>query len=102
NALLSVSDGVVHHGGAGTTMTAVAAGIPQLVLPQGADQFLNADAVARASAGAVVTAQDLDAARLTDLLTGTAKRTAAAKLADELASQPSPADVVPTLVDLAG
>ena len=102
NALLSVSDGVVHHGGAGTTMTAIAAGIPQLVLPQGADQFLNADAVTKVGAGAVVTAQDLGAARLTELLTGTATRIAAAKLAEGLASQPSPADVVPTLVDLAG
>ncbi|HEY4453943.1 MAG TPA: nucleotide disphospho-sugar-binding domain-containing protein [Pseudonocardiaceae bacterium] len=102
NALLSVSDGVVHHGGAGTTMTAIAAGIPQLVLPHGADQFLNADAVAKVGAGAVVTEQDLDAARLTDLLDDTAKRTAAVTLAEELAGQPSPADVVPALVALAG
>ena len=102
NALLSVSDGVVHHGGAGTTMTAIAAGIPQFVLPQGADQFLNADAVARSGAGAVVTAEELDADRLTDLLTDPVKRTAAATLAAGLADQPSPAAVVPGLVKLAG
>ncbi|OBA60266.1 glycosyl transferase [Mycobacterium sp. 1100029.7] len=29
---------VVHHGGAGTTTTAARAGVPQLVVPQGADQ----------------------------------------------------------------
>jgi UDP:flavonoid glycosyltransferase YjiC (YdhE family) len=98
NALLSGSDAVVHHGGAGTTLTAMAAGIPQLVLPHGADQFLNADAVARTGAGAKVTADDLDAARLTDLLTDTVKRSAATKLADEMAAQPSPAQVVPQLV----
>ncbi|HEX4223693.1 MAG TPA: nucleotide disphospho-sugar-binding domain-containing protein [Pseudonocardiaceae bacterium] len=101
NALLSASDAVVHHGGAGTALTALAAGIPQLVLPQGADQFLNADAVARTGAGQRVTAEDLDAARLTDLLTDTGKRSAATKIADELAAQPSPADVVPQLVALA-
>ncbi|MGP0079931.1 glycosyltransferase, partial [Mycobacterium sp.] len=30
---------VVHHGGAGTTTTAALAGVPQVVLPQGADQL---------------------------------------------------------------
>lgn len=102
NALLSVSDAVVHHGGAGTMMTALAAGIPQLVLPQGADQFLNADAVARVGAGEVVAATDLDATRLTELLTDPAKRAAATAIAEELASQPSPADVVPALEKLLG
>jgi vancomycin aglycone glucosyltransferase len=29
---------VVHHGGAGTTTTATVAGVPQLLIPQGADQ----------------------------------------------------------------
>lgn len=102
NALLAVSDPVIHHGGAGTTMTALASGIPQLVLPQGADQFMNADAVARVGAGEVVRAEDLDAFRLTDLLSDTVKREAAAKLVGELAGQPSPADVVPQLLALAG
>lgn len=101
NALLTVSDAVVHHGGAGTVMTAFAAGVPQLVLPQGADQFINADLVARSGAGEAVSAADLDVARLTDLLTDSAKRSAAAKIVDELAGQPSPADVVPELVALA-
>jgi UDP:flavonoid glycosyltransferase YjiC (YdhE family) len=100
NALLAGSDAVVHHGGAGTTMTALAAGVPQLVLPQGADQFLNAEVVARAGVGEVVTAQDLDAARLTALLADSGKRAAASKIVDELAGQPSPAEVVAQLVAL--
>lgn len=37
---------IVHHGGAGTCLAALAAGIPQVILPQGADQFLNADSLA--------------------------------------------------------
>ncbi|HJP78415.1 MAG TPA: nucleotide disphospho-sugar-binding domain-containing protein [Pseudonocardiaceae bacterium] len=98
SALLAVSDAAIHHGGAGTTMTALAAGVPQLVLPQGADQFMNADAVARVGSGEVVRAEDLDVSRLTDLLDDTVKRTAAAKLVDELAGQPSPAEVVPQLI----
>jgi len=30
---------LVHHGGAGTTCTAVRAGIPQIIIPHGLDQF---------------------------------------------------------------
>jgi len=43
---------VIGHGGFGTTMTAVAAGVPQLVLPLFAsDQFLNAERIEAAGAG---------------------------------------------------
>ncbi|MEQ0558126.1 glycosyltransferase [Amycolatopsis sp. NEAU-NG30] len=44
--VLATCAAVVHHGGAGTTFTAIAAGVPQVVLPQGADQHRNAAAVA--------------------------------------------------------
>jgi len=40
-ALLAASDAVIHHGGSGTTLTSLNAGLPQLILPQGADQYLN-------------------------------------------------------------
>ncbi|MEA5362269.1 glycosyltransferase, partial [Amycolatopsis sp., V23-08] len=43
--LLPHVDLVVHHGGSGTTLGAFGAGVGQLLLPQGADQFANADAV---------------------------------------------------------
>ncbi|WP_327010285.1 glycosyltransferase [Dactylosporangium sp. NBC_01737] len=49
--LLPRTDVVVHHGGSGTTLGALAAGVPQLFLPQGADQFANAEAVTAAGAG---------------------------------------------------
>ena len=42
---------VVTHGGAGTTLGALAHGLPLVVLPQGADQYANADAVVAAGAG---------------------------------------------------
>ncbi|HEX3649556.1 MAG TPA: nucleotide disphospho-sugar-binding domain-containing protein [Pseudonocardiaceae bacterium] len=101
-SLLTVSSAVVHHGGAGTALTALAAGLPQLVLPQGADQFLNASAVAKAGAGAVVRPEELDADRLTELLADGPARAAARSIAAEMAGQPTPADVVPRLVELAG
>jgi UDP:flavonoid glycosyltransferase YjiC (YdhE family) len=42
---------VIHHGGAGTVATAARAGVPQLVLPQAADQFLWRSQVAKLGLG---------------------------------------------------
>ena len=43
---------VIGHGGFGTTMTALAAGVPQLVLPLfSSDQFLNAERIQAAGVG---------------------------------------------------
>lgn len=52
-ALLPLCDAVVSHGGAGSVLGAAAHGLPQLILPQGADHFRNALALTRA--GAAVT-----------------------------------------------
>ena len=48
--ILSRVDLIVHHGGTGTVLGALAAGIPQLILPQGADQFFNAQFLTEAGA----------------------------------------------------
>ena len=42
---------VIHHGGAGTIATAARAGVPQIVLPQAADQFLWRSQVVRLGLG---------------------------------------------------
>ncbi|MEU0916587.1 nucleotide disphospho-sugar-binding domain-containing protein [Streptomyces cyaneofuscatus] len=42
---------MVHHGGTGTVTTAAAYGLPQLALPQLADQFANADRLTATGAG---------------------------------------------------
>ncbi len=47
-ALLPGCTAVVHHGGAGTTFGSLAHGLPQVVIPQGADNFLNAAMLERA------------------------------------------------------
>ena len=49
--LLPHCQAVVTHGGSGTTLGALAHGLPLLVVPQGADQYANADAVVAAGAG---------------------------------------------------
>ncbi|MEV4510631.1 glycosyltransferase [Dactylosporangium sp. NPDC049525] len=96
---------VVHHGGSGTTLGALAAGVPQLLLPQGADQFANADAVTEAGAGlqlrsAEVTA-DAIASHVRALLAGDGFRDAAGEIAAEIARMPSPAEVARRLPDYA-
>jgi UDP:flavonoid glycosyltransferase YjiC (YdhE family) len=95
---------VVHHGGSGTTFGCLAAGVPQLVLPQGADQFLNAAMVAGAGAGEQLLPGTAEPDAVRDaagrLLGGTA-RDATRRLAAEIAAMPPPADVVEQLPELA-
>lgn len=94
---------VVHHGGSGTTLGALANGLPQLVLPQGADQFVNAEALATQGAGRQLLAADADAitAEASRLLDDPIHRQAAERLAAEIAAMPAPADVLPQLVECA-
>ena len=98
-------DVAVHHGGTGTVLGAAAAGVPQLILPQGADQFFNAELIERAGVGRglVNDRQDGDAiARsVRALLDDGPERAAAARVRAEIAAMPAPAEVVPDLVALA-
>ncbi|MDQ0364636.1 glycosyltransferase [Catenuloplanes indicus] len=100
-ALLPVVDLVVHHGGSGTMLGALAHGVPQLILPQGADQFANADAVTRAGAGLRLDEATADgiaaAARLLLADRGGDHRAAARAIQREIAAMPSPAEVVGVL-----
>jgi UDP:flavonoid glycosyltransferase YjiC (YdhE family) len=94
-------DLVVHHGGAGTMLGALAAGLPQLILPQGADQPFNATAIERAGAGRALAndAQTPGAIEtaVAALLTDGPERLAAKRIAAEIAAMPSPASVAELL-----
>ncbi|MGN9913875.1 glycosyltransferase [Phytohabitans sp. LJ34] len=92
---------VVSHGGAGTMFGAFAHGLPQLILPQGADQFLNAAAAAAAGAAIVlppgtVTPEAVRAAARR-LLDEPGFATAAQTLRAEIDAMPSADDVLATL-----
>jgi UDP:flavonoid glycosyltransferase YjiC (YdhE family) len=52
--VLPYVDLVVHHGGTGTVIGSLASGLPQIVMPQGADQFWNADHLAAEGACRIV------------------------------------------------
>ncbi|TWP47582.1 glycosyltransferase [Lentzea tibetensis] len=101
--LLPHADLVVHHGGSGTTLGALAVGAPQLVLPQGADQFANADAVCAAGAGLRLDDPSADAIteQARKLLAHNGHRDAARAIADEIARMPAPDEVARRLPDFA-
>ncbi len=52
---------IVSHGGAGIMLGALAHGLPQLILPQGADQFMNAVACRSAGAALALTPEEFSA-----------------------------------------
>lgn len=99
--VLSGAAAVISHGGAGTMIAAGAAGLPQVVVPLGADQFDNAAAFTGAGAAVSLAATELDADLVTDqvrpLLDGSAVTRAARELAEEFAAMPDVDDVVATL-----
>lgn len=99
-ALLEASDAVIHHGGAGTTLTTLSAGVPQLIAPQGADHFVNAEIAGKRGVATVAGLAEIDATRVGELLADTALRAAAAEVSAEMTRQPSPAALVPRLESL--
>nr|BFE57621.1 glycosyltransferase [Dactylosporangium thailandense] len=103
--LLPTCAAVVHQGGAGTTMTAVACGVPQLVLPRVGDQHFNAERVVAAGVGAALPAERArpDAIRdaVAELIGDPLRRAAAARLRRRNDARPAPAEVAGHLTRLA-
>jgi UDP:flavonoid glycosyltransferase YjiC (YdhE family) len=98
---------VVGHGGFGTTMMALAAGVPQVVIPLFAsDQFLNAERVAAIGAGVCLDggpgAVSGLAQAVADLLGQPAYALNARGVAAAMAGLPDVASSVPFLEELAG
>jgi UDP:flavonoid glycosyltransferase YjiC (YdhE family) len=95
---------VVTHGGAGSTLGALALGLPLLVVPQGADHFYNADRVVAAGAAVRLLPDRLtaesarDAVRL--LLRDPGFRTAAHRIRNEIEAMPAPRHAVEALEQL--
>jgi UDP:flavonoid glycosyltransferase YjiC (YdhE family) len=103
DVVLPHADLVVHHGGTGTILGAFAAGVPQIVMPQGADQFINATRMTQVGAGRVVHSDDR-AGAITEaalgILHGTAERDMAQRLQMEIAAMPTAADIAGRLHEL--
>jgi UDP:flavonoid glycosyltransferase YjiC (YdhE family) len=100
-SLLDGVDVVLTHGGAGSTLAALSRGIPLVITPQGADQFVQAERVAAVAAGiALPPAQATPEAVTTAVravLDELSYREAAAAVAKDIASMPGPAEVAALL-----
>jgi UDP:flavonoid glycosyltransferase YjiC (YdhE family) len=105
HALMGTCAAVIHHGGAGSMMTALAAGVPQLSLPFFPEQRSNAARLAATGAGDTLDGRSFTPAaaraRLVGLLGDPRYRRRAAALRDQLDGRPSPARVVERLEELA-
>ncbi|MFD9718071.1 nucleotide disphospho-sugar-binding domain-containing protein [Streptomyces sp. NPDC059076] len=101
--LLETCAGIVHHAGSGTLLTAMRLGVPQCVLPDGAYQQANSAVLVGSGAGFTADATTIGAVECRRLLNDLELRTAAGALRQEMVdTMPTPADLVPRLVELAG
>ncbi|HEX6681188.1 MAG TPA: nucleotide disphospho-sugar-binding domain-containing protein [Candidatus Limnocylindrales bacterium] len=99
--LLPHCDAVVHHGGAGSTMTAVSLGLPQLAITFASEQMRNGQRLQASGAGRHLpghhaTGEAIGSA-VSDLLYTRAYREAAADLRSEVLLRPTPASLVADL-----
>jgi UDP:flavonoid glycosyltransferase YjiC (YdhE family) len=100
--VLRASSAVVSHGGSGTFLGALACGLPQLCLPQAADQFRNAEGGALAGASLTLSGREVtpDSVRtaVARLLSEPELRAGAGRVAAEIEAMPAPETVVQLLV----
>ncbi|MER7580205.1 nucleotide disphospho-sugar-binding domain-containing protein [Kitasatospora sp. NPDC097691] len=106
STLLPSCAAIVHHGGAGTALTALAHGVPQLVVPRLADQPANAAVIAARGVGLACAPHEATAATVKDLLRQLLDvpdhRRTAREVQAEIAARPSPAALVGRLEEIAG
>ena len=99
--LLPYCSVVVSHAGSGTYLAALGAGIPQLCVPQAADQFLNAAACMRSGAGLALEPGGVSAEQVRGaierLLSDPTFAHAAARVSREIDALPSPREVATRL-----
>ena len=97
-AVLARCAAVVSHGGSGTFLGALAHGLPQLCLPQAADQFRNAEGGSRSGAALILAPGEVTSASvraaLERVLAEPGLRAGAERVAAEIAAMPGPDDVV--------
>jgi UDP:flavonoid glycosyltransferase YjiC (YdhE family) len=104
--LLESCSAVISHAGSGTTLAALTHGLPQLLIPQGADQFANAERCEQAGVATRLLPEQVSAAAVRDhvvaLLADDGRyRLRAMQLQLEVTSMPAPEHWAARLRDLA-
>jgi UDP:flavonoid glycosyltransferase YjiC (YdhE family) len=100
HAVLPSCAAIVHHGGSGTTFAALDAGVPQVVVPHGADQPYNAGLVAKRGLGTSVDISRLDGPTIAAVVSSEATREAATAVQRDVRSMPAPTEVVRRIEEL--
>jgi UDP:flavonoid glycosyltransferase YjiC (YdhE family) len=104
--LLPLCTVVVSHAGSGTLSGAMSHGLPQLCLPQGADQFRNADALAACGAGISLEGNDVTESTIANAIQGLLEESSfrhnAEKLQREIGEMPTPDEVMAQLENVSG
>ncbi|XWX57037.1 glycosyltransferase [Clavibacter nebraskensis] len=105
-AVLERVDVVITHGGSGTVAGALAAGVPLVVLPMGADQRLNGERIAQLGVGRMLdaaTATPEEIAAAASEVRGEPRfADAAGRIRGQIAALPPAADALPAFEALAG
>jgi UDP:flavonoid glycosyltransferase YjiC (YdhE family) len=103
--ILPYVSAVVSHTGSGTMLGALAAGVPQVCLPRGADQFANADRVRATGAGVCLLPDEVTPERLRSavraVLYDSTYARAARSLQAEIEAMPTAERVLADLVTMA-
>lgn len=100
SALLPRCAAVIHHGGSGTVYNALVAGVPQLLVPDGADRALNAAAVCACGAGLSARTKEIDTNLVRRLLNDQALKDATAEIRAEIGGMPTPSTLIHRLTGL--
>jgi len=100
-ALLPDCSAVIHHAGAGTMFGSLTHGLPQVVVPQGADNFVNGELLSKAGAGVALYPDEVTPDRIREavrtVLGEPSYAAAAGRLAAEIAAMPTAPEVARTL-----
>jgi UDP-N-acetylglucosamine:LPS N-acetylglucosamine transferase len=102
---LQRSSVVVSHGGASSTLGPLSYGLPLVIVPMAADHFTNADAAEAAGAATVLDLESVSPAAIRDAVEwafSEPAKSAALRIAQEIAEMPQPEAVVPVLTRIAG
>lgn len=102
-AILPHCDVMVCHGGSGTLVGALAAGLPMLIIPLDGDHFMSADRLSGLGVARVVPAPEITSQSISvgvqALLMDPAYRQRASVIRADIAAMPSPAEVAHMLVE---
>jgi len=103
--IMARSAAVVSHAGSGTVLGAISARLPQVCIPVGADQHINAAQVAAVGAGIAVPPDQRTPERirgaLDRVLAEPSYAAAAGRLHDEIKAMPAPTEVLGQLIAMA-